>query len=155
MAGDNKGGWQPKAPLPPLAPGEVRLLTGGNPQISKGDGPGPVVAYIAAMPGWKRAVGQRIDALVTETCPDARRAVRWNTPFWGMPGRGWFLTVNCATHYVKVGFLVGSRLVPLPPVDSKHRTVRYLHLHENEVIDEARFRDWLVQAARIDGDRMF
>jgi len=144
-----------RPPLPPLAPGEVRLLTGGNPQIPKGDGPGPVAAYIAAMPGWKRAVGERIDALVVETCPDVSKAVRWNSPFWGMPDRGWFLSLSCTARYVKVCFHKGSLLEPQPPVASKHETVRYLHLHEGEAIDEALFTDWIAQAARIDGERMF
>lgn len=155
MAGEDRGGWRPKAPLPPLAPGEVRLLTGGNPQIPKGDGPGPVAAYIAAMPGWKSAVGRAIDDLVTATCPGALRAVRWNAPFWGMPDRGWMLTLSCTTRYVKVGFLTGHLLTPLPQVESKHHKVRYLHIHEGDTLDAAQFRDWLVQAARVEGDRMF
>ena len=147
--------WKPKTPLPPLAPGEVRLLTGGNPQIAKGDGPGPVAAYIAAMPGWKSAVGARIDSLVAEVCPEAARAVRWNAPFWGMPGRGWMLSLGCVTAYVKVSFLRGTLLDPMPPVGSKVPEVRYLHICEGDAPDDARFRDWLRQAAALDGARMF
>ena len=147
--------WKPKAPLPPLAPGEVRLLTGGNPQIPKGDGDGPVQAYIAAMPGWKTAVGARIDALVTQTVPGARRAVRWNAPFWGIEGQGWILSLCCVARYVKVTFLKGTSLNPLPPVDSKVPNVRYLHIFEDQPLDEAQFTDWLRQAKRIGGDAIF
>lgn len=146
--------WTPK-PLPPPGPGELRLLAGGNPQIAKGDGAGPVRHYIAAMPGWKREIGERIDALVAEVCPQARRAVRWNSPFWGMPGRGWMLNLACATRYVKVAFLKGASLAPLPPVASKAPDVRYLHILEDDTLDEVQFRDWLGQAAQIDGERVF
>lgn len=144
-----------RRPLPPLAPGEVRLLSGGNPQIAKGDGPAPVAAYIAAMPGWKRGIGEGIDALVAEICPEALRAVRWNAPFWGLPGRGWMLSLSCLTRAVKVTFLRGTSLDPLPPVASKVAGVRYLHIDEGEAPDEAQFRDWLRQAAAIDGERLF
>lgn len=147
--------WAPKAPLPPLAPGEVRLLSGGNPQVPKGDGPVPVGAYIAAMPGWKRAVGQGIDALVAEVVPEAARAVRWNTPFWGLPGRGWFLSLSCTTGYVKVAFHPGADLDPPPPVASKHPHVRYLHIAEGAGPDEAQFAAWLRQAAALPGDPLF
>lgn len=147
--------WAPKAPLPPLAEGEVRLLSGGNPQIAKGDGPAPVLAYIAAMPGWKRGIGERIDALVSQTCPDALRAVRWNAPFWGMPGQGWMLNLGCLTGYVKVAFFKGTALVPMPPEASKVPEVRYLHIHEASGLDEAQFTDWLRQAAAMPGAPMF
>lgn len=147
-------GWAP-GPLPPLAPGEVRLLSGGNPQIAKGDGPGPVAAYIAAMPGWKSGVGARIDALVSELCPDARRAVRWNAPFWGLPDRGWMLSLSCLTRAVKITFLRGTSLDPMPPVGSKVAGVRYLHMAEADTLDEVQVRDWLRQAAAIDGERLF
>ena len=147
--------WKPKGPLPPLAPGEVRLLTGGNPQIAKGDGAGPVRAYIAAMPGWKQAVGARIDALVSRECPGAARAVRWNAPFWGMPGRGWMLSLGCVTGYVKVSFLRGTALEPLPPEGSRVPAVRYLHIPEDGPPDEEQFRDWLRQAAAMEGERLF
>ncbi|HMO07460.1 MAG TPA: DUF1801 domain-containing protein [Paracoccaceae bacterium] len=147
--------WVPKSPLPPLAPGEVRLLAGGNPQVPKGDGPGPVAAYIAAMPGWKRAVGERLDALVVAAAPGAARAVRWNAPFWGTPGKGWFLSLSCTTQYVKVAWHSGADLVPMPPVASKHPRVRYLHLFEDDPVDADRIADWLVQAAGMPGDPLF
>lgn len=147
--------WVPKGPLPSLVPGELRLLTGGNPQVPKGDGPGPVAAYIAAMPGWKRAVGERIDALVTATVPGAARAVRWNTPFWGMPGLGWFLSLSCTTGYVKVAFHRGAALDPPPPVASRHPGMRYLHVTEAEGLDEAQLAAWLRRAAALPGDPLF
>ncbi|MDP1670383.1 DUF1801 domain-containing protein [Phaeovulum sp.] len=146
--------WKPKVPLPPLAPGEVRLLTGGNPQIAKADGDAPVQAYIAAMPGWKRAVGARIDALIAEEVPQAARAVRWNAPFWGLEGQGWMLSLACVARYVKVSFLKGTALAPLPPEPSKVPNLRYLHIFEDG-FDEAQFRDWLRQAFAMPGARMF
>ena len=147
--------WVPKAQWPALAPGDVRLLSGGNPQIARGDGPGPVLDYIAAMPGWKREIGELIDRLVSVTCPDARRAVRWNAPFWGMPGQGWMLSLGCLNRYVKVAFLNGADLVPAPPVASKSTRVRYLHLTEADRPDEDQIFDWLQQAARLPGDPLF
>lgn len=147
--------WVPKAPLPPLAPGEVRLLTGGNPQVPKGDGPGPVAAYIAAMPGWKRPVAGAIDALVTKLIPDSVRAVRWNAPFWGMPGQGWFLSLSCTPGYVKVAFLRGAALDPPPPVVSKHPDVRYFHVTQEAELPAAQFADWLRQAAAQPGEPLF
>lgn len=152
--GKPKPRWVPK-PLPPLAPGEVRLLTGGNPQIAKGDGPAPVAAYLAAMPGWKRPVGERIDALVTGVCPDALRAVRWNAPFWGRAGQGWILSLSCVTRYVKVAFFKGTALHPMPPVASKKDEIRYLHIHEDEALDDAQLRDWLQQAFDLPGAKLF
>jgi len=146
--------WVPKGPLPPLAPGEVRLLTGGNPQIPKGDGPLPVAAYIAAMPGWKRALGERLDALIMAEAPAARKAVRWNAPFWGLEGHGWMISIACVTKYVKVTFFKGTSLVPPPPVASKVADVRYLHIIENG-FDEAQFRDWVRQAFAMPGAEMF
>lgn len=146
--------WKPK-PLPPVEPGTVRLLTGGNPQIAKGDGDGPVQAYIAAMPGWKRDVGQQIDRLVSQVVPDAARAVRWNAPFWGVPGQGWFLSLGCTARYVKVAFHTGSSLVPMPPVDSKHARMRYLHVFENIALDDVQFVDWLRQASVLPGEAIF
>lgn len=147
--------WVPKGPLPPLAPGEARLLTGSNPQVPRGDGPGPVAGYIAAMPGWKRAVGERIDALVARAVPDAARALRWNAPFWGVPGQGWFLSLSCTAGYVKVAFHNGAALDPPPPVASRHPDLRYLHITEGATLDEARFADWLRQAAALPGERLF
>ncbi|RAK56515.1 DUF1801 domain-containing protein [Phenylobacterium deserti] len=131
-----------------------RLLTGGNPQIPKGDGEEPVQAYIAAMPGWKRAVGQQLDALVTGAVPDLRKAVKWNTPLYGGAAGGWFLAFNCTSRYVKVAFLNGAELTPLPPVESKAPNTRYLHLHEQDRLDEAQFLQWLEQASARPGARM-
>ena len=128
-----------------------KLLSGGNPQIAKGDGDGPVQAYIAAMPGWKRDVGRRIDALITKNVPDVKKAVRWNSPFYGIAGQGWFLGLHCLTKYVKVGFFRGSLLRPLPPGESKQKDVRYLDIREDEPFDEARFAGWVKQASRLPG----
>jgi hypothetical protein len=132
-----------------------KLLSGGNPQIPKGDGDAPVQAYIDAMPGWKRDVGRRLDALVEHTVPNVRKAVRWNSPFYGVEGKGWFLSFHCFTKYVKVAFLNGASLRPLPPVESKHQTVRYVHIHEDDQIDEALVANWIRQAAELPGENLF
>ena len=137
------------------ASGTPVLLSGGNPQIAKGDGDAPVQAYIEAMPGWKRGIGRRLDALVEEAVPGVRKAVRWNSPYYGVEGRGWFLSYHCFTRYVKVTFLRGAGLRPPPPVASKHPQVRYLHLHEDEPVDEARLRRWIRQAAKLPGEDLF
>src|SRR5262245_44220476 len=117
------------------------LLSGGNPQIAKGYGDAPVQAYIAAMPGWKRDVGRRLDALIARTVPGVRKAVKWNSPFYGIEGQGqengWFLSFHCFTNYVKVAFFRGTSLRPLPPGESKHKQVRYLDIHEDDQLDEA------------------
>ena len=130
---------------------EPKLLSGGNPQISKGDGDAPVQAYISAMPGWKQEVGQQLDALIERTVPDVRRAVRWNSPFYGVEGQGWFLSYHCFTRYIKVAFLYGVQLDPLPPVGSKDPNARYVHLHEDEELDEELLASWIRQAAEIPG----
>jgi len=132
-----------------------RLLSGGNPQIPKGDGDGPVQAYIAAMPGWKRGVGRSLDALVERCVPGVRKAVRWNSPFYGVEGRGWFLSFHCFTKYVKVTLLNGASLRPVPPVASKHEVVRYFHVHEGEEVDEVLWGRWLEQASGLPGDELF
>lgn len=134
--------------------GEPVLLSGGNPQIPKGEGDGPVQAYIAAMPGWSRAVGARLDALVVEAVPDVRKAVKWNSPLYGMEPGHWFLSFHLFAKYVKVAFFKGASLDPPPPVLSKQEAVRYLHVHEHDEIDEARFRDWVLQASRLPGEKM-
>src|SRR5882724_8706063 len=113
------------------------LLAGGNPQIAKADGDGPVQAYIAAMPGWKGEVGRRLDALIVRSVPGVRKGVRWNSPFYGIEGAGWFLGLHCMTKYVKVAFFRGAALRPVPPGESKQKDVRYLHIHEGDEIDEA------------------
>jgi hypothetical protein len=132
----------------------VVLLSGGNPQIEKGDGDGPVQAYIAAMPGWKREVGRRIDELVARAVPHVRKAVRWNSPFYGVEGQGWFLSYHCFAKYVKLTFLNGSSLTPLPPVESKHPKTRYFHIHEGDAFEDQLTR-WIRQAAKLPGDPLF
>lgn len=131
--------------------GEVVRLSGGNPQIARAEGDAPVQAYIAAMPGWKRDVGRRLDALVTRTVPGVKKAVKWNSPFYGIEGRGWFLSFHVFARYVKVGFFRGASLRPLPPGESKQKDVRYLDLHEDDSLDEVQFSDWVRQAAALPG----
>src|SRR6267378_495957 len=114
----------------------VKLLSGGNPQIAKADGDAPVQAYIAAMPGWKRDIGKRLDALIVRTVPNVRKAVKWNTPFYGLEGHGFFLGFHCMTKYVKVAFFRGTSLRPVPPGGSKQKEVRYLDIHENDKLNE-------------------
>ena len=133
---------------------EPRLLSGGNPQIPKGEGDAPVQAYIAAMPGWKRAVGERLDALIAAAAPGVSKAVKWNSPLYGMEGQGWFLGVHVFDRYVKVAFFKGATLEPPPPVGSKQKDVRYFHIHEDDVLDEARFSDWVKQASAQPGEKM-
>ena len=134
---------------------EVKLLSGGNPQIPKGDGEEPMQAYLDAMLEWKGQIGRHLDGLVREVVPDARRAVRWNSPFWGVDGNGWFLSIHCFTTYVKVTWLNGGSLEPPPPETSKYDHVRYLHIGEDDDVDEEQVRDWLRQAAAIPGDETF
>jgi hypothetical protein len=131
-------------------PGGVVLLAGGNPQIPKGHGDAPVQAYISAMPGWKQALGRRLDTLVTESVPGITKAVKWNSPFYGIEGQGWFLSFRCFTKYVKVTFFRGAALAPLPPGPSKHENVRYLDIREGE-LDEEQFVDWVLRASRLPG----
>ncbi len=133
----------------------VKLLSGGNPQIAKADGDAPVQAYIAAMPGWKRDVGRRLDALIERTVPNVRKAVRWNTPFYGIAGQGWFLGFHCITKYVKVAFFRGTSLRPLPPGESKQKEVRYLHIHEDDQFDEELVASWIRQASELPGENCF
>jgi hypothetical protein len=146
---------KPRKTAPKPQSGGVVLLLGGNPQIAKGYGDAPVQAYIAAMPGWKSEVGRRLDALIARTVPGVRKAVKWNTPFYGVEdeGQGWFLAYHCFTKYVKVTFLNGAQLDPLPPGPSKHPGVRYLDIYEGQ-FDEAQFVDWVKQANQLPGERM-
>jgi hypothetical protein len=134
------------------------LLAGGNPQIAKADGDAPVQAYIAAMPGWKRNVGHRLDALIVRTVPGVRKAIKWNSPFYGIEshgeGQAWFLSFHCFTKCVKVAFLRGTSLRPVPPGVSKHKDVRYLDIHEDDRIDEALLAAWVKQASALPGERM-
>jgi hypothetical protein len=129
----------------------VVLLAGGNPQIAKADGDAPVRAYIAAMPGWKREVGRRLDALIARAVPNVRRAVKWNSPFYGVEGQGWFLSFHVFTHYLKVSFFRGTSLRPPPPGPSKQKETRYLDIRENDTLDEAQLAKWVKQAAALPG----
>ena len=129
----------------------VVLLSGGNPQIAKADGDAPVQAYIAAMPGWKRGLGKRLDALIVGNVPKVRKAVKWNSPFYGIEGRGWFLSFHVFTRYVKVTFFRGTSLRPVPPGASKHNDVRYFDIHEGVKLDEAQMANWVKQAAALPG----
>jgi hypothetical protein len=129
----------------------VVLLSGGNPRIAKADGDAPVQAYIAAMPGWKREVGRRLDALIVRNVPNVRKAVKWNSPFYGIEGQGWFLSFHVFTHFVKVTFFRGTSLRPVPPGPSKHKEVRYLDIHEDDLLDKAQMASWIQQAAALPG----
>ena len=133
---------------------KVVLLSGGNPQIAKADGDGPVKAYIAAMPGWKRDVGRRLDALIVRNVPNVYKAVKWNSPFYGIEGQGWFLGIHCFTKYVKVAFFRGTSLRPVPTGESKQKEVRYLDIHEDDQLDEAQLAAWVKQASQLPGERM-
>lgn len=137
-----------KAAAEPVA-SPPTLLAGGNPQIAKADGEAPVHAYLEAMPGWKRDVGRRLDELIARNVPSASKAVRWNSPMYGIKGRGWFLSFHCVTGYIKVAFFNGASLHPLPPVESKNAGTRYLHIRENEPLDEELFSSWVRQAAEL------
>jgi hypothetical protein len=130
------------------------LLAGGNPQIAKADGDAPVQAYIAAMPGWKRDVGRRLDALIVRTVPGVRKAVKWNSPLYGVEGQGWFLGIHTFTNYVKVAFFRGTSLRPVPPGESKSKDTRYLDIHEDDQLDEAQLAAWVKQASKLPGERM-
>jgi hypothetical protein len=149
-----------KQPARSATPGGVKdaaepvLLAGGNPQIPKGDGDAPVQAYLAAMPGWKRDIGRRLDMLIVRTVPDVHKAVKWNSPFYGIEGEGWFLNFHCFTKYVKVAFFRGTSLRPPPPGASKHDEVRYLDIHEHDEIDEGQLAAWVEQASRLPGEQM-
>ncbi len=133
---------------------EPKLLSGGNPQIPKGDGDEPVQAYIAAMPGWKRSLGERLDNLVVSTVPGVHKAVKWNQPFYGQEGEGWFLAFRCYTNYVQLQFFRGTSLGPVPPKASKHDEVRYLDIYEDDDLDEAKLASWIEQASKLPGEKM-
>jgi hypothetical protein len=153
-----KSGAKPRTRAGKAEPSKARtgkkavvLLSGGNPQIAKGDGDAPVQAYIAAMPGWKRDVGKRLDAFIVRTVPGVRKAVKWNSPFYGVEGKGWFLSFHVFTRYVKVTFFRGASLQPLPPGPSKDKNTRYLDIHEDDELDEKQLASWLKQAAALPG----
>jgi hypothetical protein len=130
------------------------LLSGGNPQIAKADGDVPVLAYIAAMPGWKRDIGRRLDALIVRTVPGVHKAVKWNSPFYGIGDKGWFLSFHCFSNYVKVAFFRGASLRPVPPGESKQKEVRYLDIYEDDQLVEAQLTEWVKQASLLPGERM-
>ena len=137
---------------PVATPPEPVLLAGGNPQVAKADGDAPVQAYIAAMPGWKSDVGHRLDVLIVDTVPNLRKAVKWNSPFYGVEGQeGWFLSIHCFTKYVKVAFFRGTLLRPLPPGESKHKETRYLDIHEDDQLDQDLVAGWIEQASKLPG----
>lgn len=145
---------KPRKTTPQPRTGAVRLLSGGNPQIAKGDGDAPVQAYIAAMPGWKGDIGRRLDTLITRTIPGVHKAVKWNTPLYGIADQGWFLSFHCFTKYVKVAFFRGTSLRPVPPGASRSQDTRYLDIHEADKIDEAQLTAWVTQASQLPGERM-
>lgn len=144
----------PRPPAASAAAGGPVLLSGGNPQIPKGEGDGPVQAYIAAMPGWKRELGRRLDALIVRAVPGVRKAVKWNSPLYGAGDQGWFLGIHCFAKYVKVTFFRGASLQPPPPGASKMKEVRHFDIREDAPLDEAQFMDWVQQASRLPGERM-
>ena len=131
-----------------------RLLSGGNPQIPKGDGDGPVQSYIAAMPGWKRDIGERLDALIGSVVLDVHKAVKWNQPFYGLEGEGWFVAYRCFDRYIKITFFRGTSLDPIPPEGSKVPETRYFHIHEDDDLDEAQFASWIEQASTLPGEKL-
>lgn len=133
---------------------EPVLLSGGNPQIAKGDGNAPVQEYIAAMPGWKQDVGRRLDDLITRALPSVEKAVKWNSPLYGMERGLWFASFHCMARYIKVAFFRGAELRPIPPEGSKQPLVRYLHIAEDGAFDQAQFRDWIMQASALPGEKM-
>jgi hypothetical protein len=142
---------KPKAKAKAKAKAKPKLLSGGNPQIAKGDGDAPVQAYLAAMPGWKRDAGKRLDALVVKTLPNVAKAVKWNSPFYGIEGNGWFMGVHVYARYIKVAFFRGTSLRPMPPVESKDKYTRYAHIEEGVELDEAQWASWIRQAAALPG----
>jgi hypothetical protein len=142
-----------KRAAPQELPAKPTLLSGGNPQIAKAYGNAPVQAYIAAMPGWKSDVGRRLDALIVRAVPGVRKAVKWNSPFYGVEDNVWFLSFHCFTKYIKVTFFRGASLRPVPSGESKHKDVRYLDIYEGQ-LDEAQFVDWVKQASRLPGERL-
>jgi hypothetical protein len=153
-AGKDKQSTVARCHARPAAP-KPKLLSGGNPQIAKADGDAAVQAYIAAMPSWKGDIGRRLDALVVRTIPGVNKAVRWNTPFYGIAGLGWFLGFHCLANYVKLAFFRGASLRPLPPGDSTQKDVRYLHIHQDEPLDEKLVASWITQASKLPGARLF
>ncbi|SDG35714.1 DUF1801 domain-containing protein [Pelagibacterium luteolum] len=151
MAGKTAKSTPKRPPLKPGPDGVVRL-SGGNPQIAKGDGDGPVQAFIAAMPGWQSEIGRQMDAIIVEVVPDVFKSVKWNTPFYGTEPKSWFVSFHCMTKYIKVAFPDGTSLEPVPPGTSKQANVRYLDVREG-AFDAEQFADWVRQASRLPGER--
>lgn len=147
-----KAATKPKPDAGEVKP--VPLLSGGNPQVAKAYGDAPVQAYIAAMPGWKSDMGRRLDALIESTIPGVCKAVKWNSPLYGIEEGAWFLGIHCFTKYIKVAFFRGAALRPVPPGESKQKEVRYLDIHEDDPLDEAQFAAWVKQASQLPGERM-
>ena len=145
---------EPRKAMPKAQAAKPKLLSGGNPQMAKGYGDAPVQAYIAAMPGWKSKVGRRLDALIVRTVPGVRKAVKWNSPLYGVDDEGWFLGIHVFTKYVKVAFFRGAALRPVPPGASKTQDTRYLNIHEDDQLDEAQLAAWVKKASRLPGERM-
>ena len=143
-----------KKAAPKRSAAKAKLLSGDNPQIAKGYGDGPVQAYIAAIPGWKRDVARRVDAIVARTVSGVRKGVKWNSPMYGVDDQNWFLSLHCFTKYVKVAFFRGTSLSPVPPGESKHKEVRYLDIHEDDKFDEAQFAAWVKRASELPGEKM-
>jgi hypothetical protein len=150
----SKSGTKSESPSKSGAKAKPKLLSGGNPQIAKAEGDAPIQAYIAAMAGWKSDVGRRLDALVTRAVPDVHKAVKWNSPLYGIDGQGWFLGIHCFTKYIKVAFFRGASLRPVPTGESKQKEVRYLNIREDDELDEAQFARWVKQASQLPGQRM-
>ena len=144
----------PKSQSPKDKAAKPKLLSGGNPQIALGYGDAPVQAYIAAMPGWKSAVGRRLDELIERAVPGVHKAVKWNSPLYGVEGEGWFLSFHCFAKYIKVAFFRGASLRPMPPGESKQMEVRYLDIREDDQLDEAQFARWVKQASKLPGEWM-
>ncbi|MEQ9497711.1 MAG: DUF1801 domain-containing protein [Deltaproteobacteria bacterium] len=132
-----------------------KLLSGGNPQIPKGDGDAPVAAFLDATPGWKQGIVRRLDALIMDAVPKAKKAVRWNSPFYGIEGNGWFVSYHCMTKYIKVTFFQGASMKPPPPETSKQENVRYFHIHEDDEMDDKLITKWMKQAAKLPGEALF
>jgi hypothetical protein len=129
-------------------------LAGGNPQIAKGYGEAPVRAYLAALPGWKGAAGRTIDALITRAIPKVVKAIKYNSPMYGVYGRSWFVAFHCFDRYIKVSFFHGAELEPIPPVASKASRTRYFHIHETDALDTVQFETWVKQASKLPGEKL-
>ena len=153
MAGRVRKPARPGA-KPKTSPGKPRLLSGGNPQIAKGYGDAPVRRWLSAAPGWKKAAARQIDALISRTVPNVNKAVKYNSPLYGLDGRTWFLSMHCYDRFIKVTFFHGTQLDPVPPGESRMQRVRYFHLHETEELDTGTFAAWVKQASELPGQKI-